>query len=611
MNAVNHELRRLKSESCSTSQYIVNLRNSLPNLEEALLAVNGLEHLKTPDKVDFLVEKFDERTQHEWEYYRSKQSGKTYDRFFAFLLDRYDSCRSTVAREHTRDPTLQPSSAGSGSVNGTAADINNCVKCSTWVARDGRYTCCACGHTASEGQPIRHCLMHCPKYESMTVDQRSKCVEDAHWCPVHLSSSHGYDACTHKNDSRVVCGINGCSKHHHRSLHGSTTTFVLSVNSVGSDNWESHYVTAPTGITLLTMQKISTLSGDVNCFFDDGSTCCLILHSTAKRLGLKGERIQMRLSTVNGIVESESFVYHISLVDRDNASHTIKVFAVDWIAAAIQKVDLGGVKDLFSSKIQKEWDKVKSRPSGNVEVLIGSNFLGLHPTDLETQCNLKLKESKFSSGLVLAGSHESLQLQEPQKFPPNPVNASVFATNLQYRSIRDYFDSNELQVEAPRRCNNCLNCKECTYQGHQMSLREQFEYKVMENNVTYDASEKVFRVTYPFVEDPSILTYNMNQAIRIAERVEKKVMKENLLADVNAEFDKMIEYGALVELSDDVMRSWNGPAHWVSLQPVLKPDSETTPTRLVTNSSLTDRNGNSVNSILMKGPNALSDQRDV
>ena len=38
-------------------------------------------------------------------------------------------------------------------------------------------------------------------------------------------------------------------------------------------------------------------------------------------------------------------------------------------------------------------------------------------------------------------------------------------------------------------------------------------------------------------------------------------MKENLLADVSAEFDKMIEYGALVELSEDDMRSWNGPAH--------------------------------------------------
>ena len=86
-------------------------------------------------------------------------------------------------------------------------------------------------------------------------------------------------------------------------------------------------------------------------------------------------------------------------------------------------------------------------------------------------------------------------------------------------------------------------------------------------------------------------------------------MKENLLTEINAEFNKMIEYGALVELSEDDMRSWNGPAHWVSLQAVLKPDSEITPTRLVTNSSLTDRNGNSVNSILMKGPNSLSDQR--
>ena len=66
----------------------------------------------------------------------------------------------------------------------------------------------------------------------------------------------------------------------------------------------------------------------------------------------------------------------------------------------------------------------------------------------------------------------------------------------------------------------------------------------------------------------------------------------------------MIEYGSLVELSDDVMRSWNGPAHWVSLQPLLKLDSVTTPTRLVTNSSLTDRNENSVNSILMKGLNS-------
>ena len=44
VNAVNHELRRLRSEVCTTPQFIVNLRNILPGLEESLTTVDGLEH---------------------------------------------------------------------------------------------------------------------------------------------------------------------------------------------------------------------------------------------------------------------------------------------------------------------------------------------------------------------------------------------------------------------------------------------------------------------------------------------------------------------------------------------------------------------------------------
>ena len=61
-------------------------------------------------------------------------------------------------------------------------------------------------------------------------------------------------------------------------------------------------------------------------------------------------------------------------------------------------------------------------------------------------------------------------------------------------------------------------------------------------------------------------------------------------------------------LSDEDMRAWNSPAHWVSLQPVLKPEYETISTGLVTKTGgLTDKNG----SILMKGSYLLSDQRAV
>ena len=73
----------------------------------------------------------------------------------------------------------------------------------------------------------------------------------------------------------------------------------------------------------------------------------------------------------------------------------------------------------------------------------------------------------------------------------------------------------------------------------------------------------------------------------------------------------MIQYGALVELSPDEMAMWDGPTHYVSLQHVINEDSTTTPIRIVTNSSLSDRCGISLNGILMKGPNTLCDQWSI
>ena len=72
----------------------------------------------------------------------------------------------------------------------------------------------------------------------------------------------------------------------------------------------------------------------------------------------------------------------------------------------------------------------------------------------------------------------------------------------------------------------------------------------------------------------------------------------------------MLRLGALVELSKECRAKWTGPVRYTSLKHVMKP-YPTTPLRIVSNTSLTDRSGHSLNSIMMKGPNALSDQRDV
>ena len=144
-----------------------------------------------------------------------------------------------------------------------------------------------------------------------------------------------------------------------------------------------------------------------------------------------------------------------------------------------------------------------------------------------------------------------------------------------------------------------------------MTVQHQYEYKVLEDHVEYEEATKSFKVKHAFTEDPSILSNNINQVVKIAEREERKLHKEGLTTSFNQEFDKLLMNNVLQELTEDEMAAWAGPVHYISLQHVYKPTSATTPLRIVANSSLSDRNGVSLNSILVKGPNVLSDQPEV
>ena len=141
-----------------------------------------------------------------------------------------------------------------------------------------------------------------------------------------------------------------------------------------------------------------------------------------------------------------------------------------------------------------------------------------------------------------------------------------------------------------------------------LSLKDQYETQVIESKINYDPTLQQFKVSYPFTQDPSILPNNKGQVIKIAEREEKRLVHACLLESFNSEFQKLLEYGALVELTDAELAMWNGPKHYVSLQHVINEESSTTPLRIVTNSSLSDRKGLSLNNILMKGHDTISDQ---
>ena len=193
INSVDAELRSLRSKVCTTPEYIVELHNYLPCLEAVLKTVDGLEHLHSPSRVDFMAEMFDERTMFEWEYFRTKNTGSTYARFFAFLKDRQESSRSIIARlqrveisEDAGNFALGTSSL-SNVIHRTDAQV--CRRCDTFSAREGVYTCQACGKGTPKGEKIGHCLEHCGKYLTMSPNDRSACIETASFCPIHMLES--------------------------------------------------------------------------------------------------------------------------------------------------------------------------------------------------------------------------------------------------------------------------------------------------------------------------------------------------------------------------------------------------------------------------------------
>ena len=81
INAVDEELSKLLNLNCTVAEYIVKLRNHLPNLE----AVDGLDHLQSPDSVSLMISRFDDRTLQDWDCFRSKATGSTYSRLLVSL----------------------------------------------------------------------------------------------------------------------------------------------------------------------------------------------------------------------------------------------------------------------------------------------------------------------------------------------------------------------------------------------------------------------------------------------------------------------------------------------------------------------------------------------
>ena len=507
--------------------------------------------------------------------------------------------------------------------------------------------CPVCGesHKITEGKNIgkyKTRLSSCGTFRDMSVNERGGGMEAAQACILCTDWTHQRDKCDAKVNGQpwqgcVVKDSNGqkCGKKHHNLLHGSTHKYLCMIVAVkrsepvrdrpaegGDAQVVGHCGQALPAVdgceVLLLMMRVPVLAGPTKtvmglAFFDGGSSMSLIREDFATRLSLVGRKIILSVQVVGqDWTQWHTTQYAVTVLDKYGKKHLIRAYSIDSITSPIDKVVLDGVLCRFPNVRPA----MIERPEGQVDLLVGLDRSSIHPKAVTSVGDLTLYESVFGSGVLVGGTDPELKTNtvvfgaKANKLRSAMFGQLVGARKLNYvkkmgRPILDFLEAEELGTVQPKRCTSCLSCGDCSNKAVEMSRKQQAELRLIEESVTIDKDLQKVEVKYPAIKDFGVLTDNREQVIARAKSLEKRLLRTGMKEKYDGQLKDFIARGAIVEMSDEEMKEYDGPVNYIDHHGVLS-DSATTPYRFVVNSSLDNNNsGVSLNDCIPKGPNSI------
>ena len=459
----------------------------------------------------------------------------------------------------------------------------------------------------------------------MSIKQRAEIIEQSAGCPRCTSWAHCKAQCSMQAiDCKEVVNGSQCHRDHSRLVCNSGVAYCLSAKT-GSGDVDLYQP------TLHYLQDIH-INNDVETariLWDNGSNRVLVDHSFAAERKLRSRSTTVTMKVVGGQFKKvRTKIYEVDLVDKSGQKHSIWGFGIDLIIEPDDPVDVSAVRSLFPHIPDEVFSTL---PKKRVDILVGLNFNSLHPyggLGQNAVGDLKVLHSRFGNGWVLGGCHESLKMF-PIRMTSEAIAAriarvsiipSIDVINLEEKTITpafakvsidppltpEFWQSDNMGILPPRHCTRCRQCAlkgECSESHIQLSLKEEAELKLIQENIKIIDGQ--VHVSYPFIKNPYCLSHNRSVVVKIASKLWQSLKKDSLLDTYNEEIKKYVARGTFVRLSKEEIESYEGPHNWITHHAVLK-NSKTTPCRVVTNSSF-DNGGHSLNSCLPKGPNSLND----
>ena len=420
-----------------------------------------------------------------------------------------------------------------------------------------------------------HYVDECPKFLTMSVNERWKIVKEQKACFSCLKRSKGHTAsnCQRKREcSEKKQNGSLCKRPHHKLLHteeepqGNRAT----VTCVQDDS----KVLLPT-----LAAKIKGSNGETteaNVFYDSGAQISMIRNSLAESLKLDSKPIRIVVTKVGGEEEDMATrLYKVPVCKEDGRIvQTIEAVGIPKISENTSNVNIGQISKILGISKHK-----LNRKSGPIDLLIGINYSRFHVGHTKMGSGLVARNSPL--GWVVFGSKAEGVMPDVKLILHIRVATPVDLTS--------FWTTESMGVAV----SPCV-CKEA-----EMPAAEKAVLKEIEESCELQDGRWV--VKYPWRRNPQSLPNNYPQVLKKLESTERRLASNPEYANnYCGQIKEMEHLGFARKLTSKEIDDWKGPVHYI-----LRPEKKSTPVRIVFNSSASFH-GHCLNDYWHKGPDLLN-----
>ena len=443
----------------------------------------------------------------------------------------------------------------------------------------------------------RHWTSNCRLYQAKTIDEKKNFLKEKRACWSCLKPGHRQRICRMRRD----CGVNGCTRKHHPSIHENNENLPQQATASAANNENTlQQATASANVCnnssidtcLLQIQRVETKKGTANVMWDNAASLCFITNAKAKQEKLKGVKTSLSIVKIGGQNEKiETMKYKLPLMDKQGHAIEFEVYGINKITSDIEHVNVESIAHLFRNVTKDEM----ARPIGSVDVLIGYEYAAYHPEREQNVGHLILLKNRF--GRCVGGTYPLLkEVYMTHNLGNARVNTIVGKVN-----IEDFYNIEALGVQCKPKCGGC-KCGKCSLGAKDYTIKEERELELIERNLTFNSDDSTWTVEYPWIKDPNDLPNNRKVAMAKLAATERRLRKNADHARVYDEQIKdMLTRNVARKLSKEELTNYKGPTHYIAHHEVLKPESKSTPVRIVFNSSA-NYMGHVLNEYWAKGP---------